>query len=330
VANGGIGIRKLTDVALPAYCSSIYASNNIAKSILNSPLIEDNGQLLMAEDLWKKLAGFDIPSVPHIQKNWDIPLIENLFENISRNDDKTKARLLAVSQKESGDWINAIPSPNLGTLLDPESLRISVALRLGLKIYSAHTCVCGKTADELGHHALSCTKSAGRSSRHHALNDLIKRALLSAEIPSILEPLGIDRDDGKRVDGITMIPWNKGRQLTWDATCVDPLCDSYLRISCKKSGAAANAAAQKKHLKYSSVKDSYFFIAFAVDCFGSWSDEALRFGKELGTRMISSTGEPRSFSFLRQRISIAIQRGNATSVYGTIPKDLALGELFYL
>ncbi len=145
-----------------------------------------------------------------------------------------------------------------------------------------------------------------------------------------MEPLGIDRDDGKRVDGVTLIPWNKGKQLTWDATCVDPLCDSYLSASSKEGAFAANAAVKKKHLKYASVKDNYYFIAFAVDCFGAWSDEALKFGTELGIRMSSSTGEPRSFSYFRQRISIAIQRGNSTSVYGTIPKDIALGEIFYL
>lgn len=261
---------------------------------------------------------------------WDLPIITSIFNSIPRNDDISKARLLSVSRKESGDWLNAVPSPQLGTLLDPESLRISVALRLGIKIYYNHVCVCGKKSDEFGHHALACAKSAGRSSRHHAINDLIKRALLSADIPSILEPLGIDRDDGKRVDGITMIPWKNGKQLTWDATCVDPLCDSYISSSCKEGASAANAAVKKKHLKYVSVKDSYYFVAFAVDCFGSWSDEALKFGTELGTRLAFSTGEPRSLTYFRQRISIAIQRGNASSVYGTIPKDLVLGELFYL
>lgn len=40
------------------------------------------------------------------------------------------ARLRAVSQPESGLWLHALPSPQLGTLLDNDSLRVAVALRL--------------------------------------------------------------------------------------------------------------------------------------------------------------------------------------------------------
>ena len=39
-----------------------------------------------------------------------------------------------------------------------------------------------------------------------ALNDIIHRALTTSHIPSRLEPTGLDRSDGKRPDGITMVP----------------------------------------------------------------------------------------------------------------------------
>ena len=51
-----------------------------------------------------------------------------------------------------------------------------------------------------GSHGLSCRKSAGRHFRHNAVNDLIKRALASAETPAILEPASLSRSDGKRPD----------------------------------------------------------------------------------------------------------------------------------
>ena len=50
-------------------------------------------------------------------------------------------------------------------------------------------------------HALSCRRSEGRHQRHAALNDVIKRGLSSAHVPSRLEPTGLNRSDGKRPDG---------------------------------------------------------------------------------------------------------------------------------
>ena len=44
-----------------------------------------------------------------------------------------------------------------------------------------------------------------------------------AGIPSMKEPDGLVRDDGKRPDGLTLLPWNSGRSATWDVTVVDTL-----------------------------------------------------------------------------------------------------------
>ena len=60
--------------------------------------------------------------------------------------------------------------------------------------------------------------SAGRFPRHSALNDIIKRALDAAGFPFQLEPVGLDRGEGKRPDGITLFPFQSGKSLIWDAT----------------------------------------------------------------------------------------------------------------
>ena len=44
------------------------------------------------------------------------------------------ACLEAASQPKSGAWLNALPSSSIGTLLDDDSLRIGVAIRLGLRV----------------------------------------------------------------------------------------------------------------------------------------------------------------------------------------------------
>ncbi|CAH2269404.1 jg16430 [Pararge aegeria aegeria] len=50
-----------------------------------------------------------------------------------------------------------------------------------------------------------------------------------------------------------------------------------------------------------------------------WSPEARALFKELSKWVIESTGDPRAGSYLGQRISWAIQRGNAASILGTVP-----------
>ena len=42
--------------------------------------------------------------------------------------------------------------------------------------------------------------------------------------------------------------------------------------------------------------------------------------REIGRKMTAKTGDIRETFFLLQRISVAIQKGNAASVLGTLPR----------
>ena len=63
---------------------------------------------------------------------------------------------------------------------------------------------------------------------YHSLNDLVWRGLSVAHIPSTNEPSGLLRSDGKRPDGLTLIPWKNGRCVTLDVTVTDTMVQSYL------------------------------------------------------------------------------------------------------
>src|SRR6218665_3122462 len=80
--------------------------------------------------------------------------------------------------------------------------------------------------------------------------DLIHRALIKAGFPDMKEPQGLLRSDGKRPDGIILIPWKVGRSLIWDATIVDTLAPSYLPAFATRAGAAAGIAEDRKIQKY--------------------------------------------------------------------------------
>ena len=103
-------------------------------------------------------------------------------------DKHNQARLLAVSAPHSGDWLHALPISSYGLRLDDEAVRVAVGLRLGAKLCEPHQCPCGAKVDPEGTRGLACRCSAGRITRHHALNDLVWRALGRANVPAVKEP----------------------------------------------------------------------------------------------------------------------------------------------
>jgi hypothetical protein len=58
--------------------------------------------------------------------------------------------------------------------------------------------------------------------------ETLRRSFTSIHVNSTLEPNGLSRDDGKRPDGMTLVPWIKGQPLVWDVTVVDTLADRYV------------------------------------------------------------------------------------------------------
>ena len=165
----------------------------------------------LALSFWSSGHSVDAPAEASAgsQKSWDGPLVQighsRLLESFHNAADR--ARLLAVSVKRSSDWLHCFPVASCGLLLEDEAVRVAVGLRLGARICEPHACPCGANVDALGLHSLSCRRSSDRVSRHHNINDIVWRALTRAGVPATKEPAGLSRTDGKRPDGLIMIPW---------------------------------------------------------------------------------------------------------------------------
>jgi len=321
-------------VALPAYLSSVYATKSIVDHLLPDVIKEDQNIFYeQGVQEWKILVGSDsLPDNPQHQSEWDSPLYLKSFENLftSAASEVEKARLLAVSSERSSDFLYAIPVPSLGLKLADSELRVACSLRLGSPICHPHKCPCGTTVDPLGRHGLSCKVQIGRHPRHSHINEIVKRALVLAEFPARREPTGLCRKDGKRPDGVTLFPFNKGKCLLWDATVVDTLADTYVPANSKSPGKAAERAEKSKLVLYEELCKDFIFTPIAVETLGTWGQLGLSLIKEIGRKLCNVTGERRSSFYLFQRISIAIQRGNAASVIGTVGSTSKLDEIFYL
>ena len=330
--HGGLGVRSVQDLALPSYIASLTASAPLVSAICPPTSTgPEPAALPPAVEQFMFNNGIETapehPAASH-QKTWDdLASAATAKRLTSRANQTHRARLAAACMPYTAAWIQALPIPSLGLHLDDETIRIAVALRLGLAICEPHQCkLCGRPVDRLGHHGLSCSRSAGRFPRHSSLNDVIRRALSSAGIPSILEPVGLDRGDGRRPDGITTFPFRCGRSLAWDATCVDTFAETHVVRCALEPGAAAGAAERRKHVRYASLSDRYIFTPVAVETTGVIGTEAAKLLQDIGSRITATTTESRELPWLRQRVSIAIVRGNSAAILATAPPEFRPSE----
>jgi len=207
---------------------------------------------------WRSTPGAVLPSdedtLPTKQSFWDRPGLARDRQSVedSKIDAAQKAQLLAASSPHSGDWLLALPVASCGLRLDDEAVRVAVSPRLGLNLGAPHTCRCGAEVDARGLHGLVCKRASSRIARHQQLNDLVTRALVSAGVSAIKEPVGLTRPNGKRPDGVTQIPWQAGKLMVdgGDVTVDSILADSYASVAVRGAGEVAELAATKKCEKY--------------------------------------------------------------------------------
>ena len=118
------------------------------------------------------------PQASYRQKVWDFPKVKAREDQLlsAASDAQARARLIAVSAKESGAWLKDLPLSSVGLRMSNDTIRIAIRLRLGASLCLPHQCEqCGENVDQLATHGLSCKWSQGSHSRYAALNNIIYR-----------------------------------------------------------------------------------------------------------------------------------------------------------
>lgn len=127
-----------------------------------------------------------------------------------------------------------------------------------LYIAWAHRYICGTAVDQFGRQGLKCQKSASSLTSHDEFSN------------RYLEPPGMCRNDGKRPDALTLIPWSHVKCLMWNVACCDIFADGYKRSSAISTGRLLN----RKHDLYSEIKNNNdIFVAFPIETMGTWCGE---------------------------------------------------------
>ena len=66
---------------------------------------------------------------------------------------------------------------------------------------------------------------------------------------------------------------------------------------------------------------SHTFVPVAIETAGTWNNQAVEMVQELGRRMTAVTEDTRETTYLFQRLSVALQRGNTVSFHSTFTTE---------
>jgi len=171
-----------------------------------------------------------------------------------------------------------LPIIACGLCVDYEAVRTAVALRLCTTLCVPHTCPCGPQVDAYGDHSLVCERGSGKITRHQALNDVIARAFVAADIPVTKEPHGHSISDNKRPDGLIL-----------------------------SSGASA---ASRKCAKYANLPNSYIFQPIALQIMELLTRLPLLLFLHL-RKISTKSNDLRESTFLFQRLAITLKHFNS-------------------
>ena len=155
--------------------------------------------------------------------------------------------------------MHALPITACGLRLDDEAIKVAVGLLLGINLCISHMCPCGLPVGAGGAHSLTCKQSSASISKHHIRNETIYRACISAHIPATKKPVGLSRTDGKRLDGLTLIPWQRGNAVSLShGTSLLPMrWPTHMSRHSIIPGGVAEHAANRKEKYGSSQKATY-------------------------------------------------------------------------
>ena len=320
VKYGGLGIKSAVTLAPSAFLASASASYDLIHQILPDHFFDYSYQSFDESlAIWKHGHNTPPPSgrTAHKLKAWEEPHVKASLDSLlnSAIDNSSRLRILSAARKESGAWITSLPSSSLGTRIEDEVVRIAIGLRLGIPLSPPQICFqCLALRDPLGRHGLSCYKN---DTWNAEINRVIKTSLESISISTHLKPTYLTLSDGTHPDGVTETSWRYGQPLAWGVTVVDTFSQSQSSLLTGGPGTAANKAEYLLTEKSQQLKFTHCFIPIGVETTGVFGHEAARFFKELGEHMATEAGDPRECHLLRQRLSIAIQDGNAAAILGT-------------
>ena len=227
------------------------------------------------------------------------------------------ARLASLTVPHSGDWLNVLPSPNLGLHLRTAEWIISVKYRLGVPVFStAGACpACHSFSDKEGDHAISCGHEGERIARHNHLRDTLYRTAVSAALGPTREGRALIPGTEARPADVLIPNWCAGKDAAMDVTVVNPLQARMIDQAAVHAGHSLTVRFNDKMTKHGEAcrREGMVFIPLVVETLGGWEEQADVQIKRLGAALARQTGQDESdkIRHVFQSLAVRLAKGNA-------------------
>ena len=100
----------------------------------------------------------------------------------------------------------------------------------------------------------------------------------------------------------------------WDTTYFHRRASTYFSLAAQSGSTVAALAEKRKWDKYRDLAESYVVQPLAFETLGGVGPATWKFIRELGSHITSQFKDAKQALFLRQRLSVAIQVGNAACI----------------
>ena len=187
---------------------------------------------------------------------------------------------------------------------------------------------CNRVQDELGDHALHCRDDHGmKGGRHDRIRDKIFTEAQHASLNPTKEMPGLVPNSQSRPADFYIANYIDGRKIAFDISVVSPVQDAILHRAADAAGAAIEmrkATKRRAHLDHCRAQ-GIFFQPLVVETFGGWDKDAAKFLKEMARQDARRWGKEGHLEIKHffQRLSVALQRGNAALLINRDPEPSA-------
>ena len=147
---------------------------------------------------------------------------------------------------------------------------------------------------------------------------MVARCIALAGTPVTKQPTELFRTDGKRPDGITLVPWQSGKSMLGRDGHMPS--GRIIRHWVRPRGRCCSGTRRfSQRGKYASIGSEYLFAPIAVETLGPINTSACQLFANLEERSPwRQAGDDRG-AFLFQRVSVVVQRYNAVLLHDTLP-----------